>query len=111
MALLTVLDLQRQFGPLIRLSELAAYLGTSTRALRSLLRAHNIEPIVIGSAELIQVYRAAAALGLKRKDVLEDQADYEERRRALTYRADGTHRTLTEFREIVEATPTTQAER
>lgn len=107
MTLTTAPDLRQLYGPLIRLGDLAAYFGTSTRALRPMLRARGIEPIAIGSEELVQAYRVTADLGLERIDVLEDQADYETRRRTLTHRPDGTPRTLDEFRGVVEgASPT-----
>lgn len=75
MALTTAPDLRQQFGPLIRLGDLATYFGTSTRALRPMLRARGIEPIAVGSEELVQAYRVTSELGLERMDVSEDTID------------------------------------
>ncbi len=93
--MITAQDFVSRYGAVIDVDDLAAVLSASRRETQALLRAHHIEPITVGSRQVVAADRVARALGLIEADA--QIAEVARVRREMSTRADGSRKSVPEY--------------
>ena len=101
--MLTTEDFATRYGEVIDIDDLARMLSASRREVQALLRAHNVDVVMVGTRQVVPADRAARALGLMEADA--PIAEMARARREMSTRADGSRKKVREY--VSEATPGT----
>jgi len=92
---LTTEDFATRYGDVIDVDDLARMLSASRREVQALLRAHNVDVVVVGTRKVVSAERAARALGLVEADAA--IAEIARVRRETSTRADGSRKGVREY--------------
>lgn len=93
--MLTTEDFATRYGEVIDVDDLARMLSASRREVQALLRARNVELVVVGTRQVVSADRAARALGLVENDA--PIAEMARVRREMSTRPDGTRKGVREY--------------
>lgn len=103
--MLTAEDFATRYGEVIDIDDLARMLSASRREVQALLRARNVDLVVVGTRQVVPADRAARALGLIEADA--PIAEMARVRREMSTRPDGSRKSVREFvSEATQAAPT-----
>jgi hypothetical protein len=98
-------DFEERYGRVIDVDDLATVLSATRRETQALLRAHSIEPIVVGQRQVVAADRVASVLGLRADDAA--VAEVAKIRREMSTRADGSRKGVREY--LADARPSAAA--
>lgn len=102
--MLTTQDFATRYGEVIDIDDLARMLSASRREVQALLRAHNVDVVMVGTRQVVSADRAARTLGLVEADA--PIAEMARVRREMSTRADGSRKSVREY--LSEAKPAAQ---
>ena len=103
--MLTAEDFATRYGEVIDIDDLARMLSASRREVQALLRARNVDVVMVGTRQVVSADRAARALGLIESDA--PIAEMARVRREMNTRPDGSRKSVREFvSEATQAAPT-----
>lgn len=102
--MLTTEDFATRYGEVIDIDDLARMLSASRREVQALLRARNVDVVMVGTRQVVSADRAAHALGLVEADA--PIAEMARVRREMSTRADGSRKSVREY--LSDAKPAAQ---
>lgn len=93
--MLTAEDFATRYGEVIDIDDLARMLSASRREVQALLRARNVDLVMVGTRQVVPADRAARALGLIEADA--PIAEMARVRREMSTRPDGSRKSVREY--------------
>lgn len=96
-------DLERRYGRMVSLDELARFFHGHVRAIRNALEARNIPILTFGSSTVVPLRLVERAFGLETLVVDEDVERHAIARAESMYHPDGRRKTVREFAAEVSA--------